>query len=145
MSIERGSDRGGDGRRHDEGPPPPGVPTDAAAARALVRNLLDEQFCGGIGADDVIMSDAMLVTSELVTNAIRHGGGLTGFRAELTSEGLVLNVADANPAAPRTISAAPDTVRVGGYGWPLIRRLAKDVTITPLASGKSIDVLVALF
>ncbi|WP_405455624.1 ATP-binding protein [Streptomyces sp. NBC_00101] len=123
------------------------VPRDAAAARAIVRELLDEQFCTllGMDPDDVVISDAMLVTSELVTNAIRHGGGLTGFSARLSGEGLLLDVADASSAEPRTEVTLPDTVRVGGYGWPLVRRLSKRVTITRLTCGKRISVLITLF
>ncbi|MFF7361869.1 ATP-binding protein [Streptomyces sp. NPDC008125] len=123
------------------------LPGDAAAARAIVRELLDEQFCtlGGMDPDDVVISDALLVTSELVTNAIRHGGGLTGFSARLSGEGLLLDVADASPAEPRTAVPLPDTVRVGGYGWPLVRRLSKRVTITQQERGKRISVLITLF
>ncbi|MFD6529870.1 ATP-binding protein [Streptomyces sp. NPDC060184] len=123
------------------------LPGDAAAARAIVRELLDEQFCtlAGMDPDDVVISDAMLVTSELVTNAIRHGGGLTGFSARLSGEGLLLDVADASPAEPRTTVAVSGTVRIGGYGWPLVRRLSKRVTITRQARGKRISVLITLF
>lgn len=135
--------------RDDCGPVGTGVllPGDAAAARAIVRELLDEQFCtlGGMDRDDVVISDAMLVTSELVTNAIRHGGGLTGFSARLSGEGLVLEVADASPDEPRTVAPAVDTVRVGGYGWPLVRRLSTWVTITRQARGKKISALITLF
>ncbi|MEU1087983.1 ATP-binding protein [Streptomyces sp. NPDC005576] len=135
--------------REDCGPVGTGVllPGDAAAARAIVRELLDEQFCtlGGMDRDDVVISDAMLVTSELVTNAIRHGGGLTGFSARLSGEGLVLEVADASPDEPRTVAPTADTVRVGGYGWPLVRRLSTWVTITRQARGKKISALITLF
>ncbi|MCX5401275.1 ATP-binding protein [Streptomyces sp. NBC_00102] len=135
--------------REENGPvgTEPPLPGDAAAARAMVRELLDEQFCslGGMDPDDVVISDAMLVTSELVTNAIRHGGGLTGFRARLSGEGLLLDVADASPREPRTVPSLPGTVRVGGYGWPLVRRLSSRVTITREARGKRISVLITLF
>ncbi|WP_299531548.1 ATP-binding protein [uncultured Streptomyces sp.] len=148
MSTERTID----GARDDLGEggttgPSPNVPADAAAARAVVRTLLDDEFCTlrDVGMDDVVISDAMLVTSELVTNAIRHGGGLTAFSAELTVEGLLLSVSDANPAVPVTVAPRPGAIQIGGYGWPLVHRLCKRVTVTPHSAGKRVSVLVALF
>ena len=35
-------------------------------------------------------------------------------------------------------------MRVGGYGWPLIRRLARDIAVIPRSGGKIISVLVPL-
>ncbi|MEU1435878.1 ATP-binding protein [Streptomyces sp. NPDC005786] len=124
------------------------VPQSAAAARDAVMRLLMSQFCGPAGeelAADVAVADALLVTSELVTNAIRYGGGLTGFTAELTNEGLRLSVADANPDPP--IEHDPETSvvgRVGGYGWALVRRLAKHVSVTVHPGGKRIVALIPL-
>ncbi|MFC8230780.1 ATP-binding protein [Streptomyces sp. NPDC057287] len=133
------------------GPPtdtgrPPGVPRNAAAARDVVTRLLEAQFCGlgGEGPADVVVADALLVTSELVTNAVRHGGGLTGFAAEITDDGLLLTVADASTRAPVTEKRDPGTNPVGGYGWMLVRRLAKQVSVTYLPGGKNIVALVAL-
>lgn len=81
---------------------PASVPRNAAAARETVTRLLASRIHGpaGEGLAEVVVSDALLVTSELVTNAFRHGGGLTGFTAELTGEGLLLAVADASTDAP---------------------------------------------
>ncbi|WP_107499032.1 ATP-binding protein [Streptomyces sp. SM10] len=126
--------------------PPPGVPRNAAAARDVVTRLLEAQFCGlaGEGPADVVVADALLVTSELVTNAVRHGGGLTGFTAEVTDDGLLLTVADASTRAPVTEERSPGVVSVGGYGWLLVRRLAKRVSVTYLPGGKHIVALVAL-
>ncbi|MFF2730011.1 ATP-binding protein [Streptomyces sp. NPDC058008] len=124
----------------------PGVPRNAAAARAVVTRLLESQFCvlDGEGPADVVVADALLVTSELVTNAVRHGGGLTGFRAEITDDGLLLTVADASTRAPVTVERDPGTASIGGYGWPLVLRLARRVAVTHLPGGKHIVALVAL-
>jgi anti-sigma regulatory factor (Ser/Thr protein kinase) len=126
---------------------PPGLPQSAAAARDTVTRLLEAHFCAldEEGLADVVVADALLVTSELVTNAIRHGGGLTGFRAEITDDGLLLTVADASPRAPVTAERDPSDVPAGGYGWLLVRRLAKRVSVTCLPGGKRIVALVALF
>ncbi|MFB8029091.1 ATP-binding protein [Streptomyces sp. NPDC056465] len=126
--------------------PLPSVPRNAAAARDIVTQLLEAQFCGmgGEGPADVVVADALLVTSELVTNAVRHGGGLTGFAAEITDDGLLLTVADASTQAPVTEKRDPGVASVGGYGWLLVRRLAKRVSVTYLPGGKHIVALVAL-
>ncbi|MFB4423694.1 ATP-binding protein [Streptomyces sp. QL37] len=124
----------------------PGVPRNAAAARDAVVRLLQERFCGlgGEGPADVVVADALLVTSELVTNAVRHGGGLTGFTTEITDEGLLLTVSDASTQPPVTTERDPSVAPVGGYGWPLVHRLAKRVSVTYLPDGKHIVALVAL-
>nr|WP_249924634.1 hypothetical protein [Streptomyces californicus] len=88
------------------------VPANAADARDAVMRLLTTQFCGPVSeglAADVVVADALLVTSELVTNAVRHGGGITGFAAELTDEGLRLTVMDASRELP--VDSADDSAR----------------------------------
>ncbi|MEU0135586.1 ATP-binding protein [Streptomyces sp. NPDC006296] len=124
----------------------PAVPQNAAAARDVVTRLLEAEFCalGGEAPADVVVADALLVTSELVTNAVRHGGGLTGFTAEITDDGLLLTVADASTRAPVTSERDPAAASIGGYGWLLVRRLARQVSITYLPGGKNIVALVAL-
>ncbi|KOU06095.1 hypothetical protein ADK88_16195 [Streptomyces sp. NRRL F-2295] len=124
------------------------VPANAADARDAVMRLLTTQFCGPVSeglAADVVVADALLVTSELVTNAVRHGGGITGFAAELTDEGLRLTVMDASRELP--VDSADDSARpgrIGGYGWPLIRRLSQQVTVTLQPGGKRIVALIPL-
>ncbi|MFF3014943.1 ATP-binding protein [Streptomyces sp. NPDC057939] len=110
-----------------------------AGARHAVAELLGQ---AGIGLDGVTAADALLVTSELVTNAIRHGGGITRFRTGTADGALHLSVSDANPHVPFARTAEPD--HPGGFGWPLIQRLAERVEITPLTDGKTITVVVRL-
>ncbi|MCY0963440.1 ATP-binding protein [Streptomyces sp. H27-H5] len=110
------------------------VPATAAAARARVCDLLRR---AGISLDSVTAADTLLVTSELVTNAIRHGGGLTAFHTEIADDTLLLSVADANPHAPEPRTGTPD--RPGGYGWPLIKRLTERVDIRSHLDGKTIS------
>lgn len=125
------------------------VPTNAGEARHAVMQILASQFGEQIGdglAADVVVADALLVTSELVTNAFRHGGGLTGFSAELTDEGLRLVVADASPDLPVAgdTDGPADGDRIGGYGWSLICRLAKHVSVHAHPDGKRIVALILL-
>ncbi|MFD7613867.1 ATP-binding protein [Streptomyces sp. NPDC059828] len=132
-------------------------PGSAAEARATVRGLLSERLGtgdSGAGAaggsarriEESRLADALLVTSELVTNAILHGGGVTRFAARITREGLRLQVTDRSRVRPATVSRTNDSYGTlpGGHGWPLIQRLCRDITITPLRGGKTIQVLVGL-
>ncbi|MFD7098072.1 ATP-binding protein, partial [Streptomyces xanthophaeus] len=82
---------------------------------------------GSPSAHDAL-TDALLVTSELVSNAIRHGGGLLDFSAAVVEDGLRLVVTDASSDAPFVTPRRAGTVPVGGFGWPLVLRLARSVT-----------------
>ncbi|MGW8065753.1 ATP-binding protein [Streptomyces ziwulingensis] len=120
-------------------------PASAAEARARVRLLLDAH---PVALSRTVVDDILLVTSELVTNALRHGGGLTAFRAALEPRGLSIAVTDRSPARPRTAVPAPAPARgpadrLGGFGWPLIQRLSRSVTITPAPPGKTIEAVVS--
>ncbi|NEC63680.1 ATP-binding protein [Streptomyces sp. SID9727] len=121
------------------------VPQSAAAARDAVTALLTTQFCALAGPEmtaDVVVADALLVTSELVTNAVVHGGGVTGFAAELHGDGLTITVSDASPDLP--VDRAGAAGWVGGYGWTLVCRLATRVVVDAGPGGKSITALVAM-
>ncbi|CAM5458312.1 MULTISPECIES: ATP-binding protein [Streptomyces] len=133
------------------------VPATAGEARDLVQHALRDSFGpdavaeagGGLG-ESVVVADVLLVTSELVTNAIRHGGGLTGFDVQLGDAHLTLHVSDASSAVPTTTRADgpfdPDRPLVGGYGWPLVRRLAQDVSVRlQPGGGKCVTVTLPLF
>lgn len=68
----------------------------------------------------------VLVVSELVTNALRHGGGT--FNLHLTAHPDTVEVAvdDASPRTPLT--RTPDlNGGTGGFGWPMVNRLARAV------------------
>ncbi|MEU9237322.1 ATP-binding protein [Streptomyces subrutilus] len=115
------------------------VAATAAGARHRVSELLVRV---GVSLDSVIAADALIVTTELVTNAIRHGDGLTLFRTVLTGDALHLFVGDASPRSP---SARPHSPGLpGGHGWPLIHRLSENITITPFRDGKIIEAVVRL-
>ncbi|CAM5284858.1 non-specific serine/threonine protein kinase OS=Streptomyces tendae OX=1932 GN=GUR47_36190 PE=3 SV=1 [Streptomyces tendae] len=126
--------------------PAPGARGGAAAARAYAESVARTVW-GGPGREvreeDVV--DLLLVVSELVTNAIRHGEGLAGFEVRPTAQGLWIAVHDNSAAVPRAAYAFPITHPGGGYGWPLVARLARDIAVEPRpGGGKTISALVPL-
>ncbi|MFD4626955.1 ATP-binding protein [Streptomyces sp. NPDC058475] len=123
--------------------------TSASAARRHVQSLVREHWnspSAEVPQEAVI--DLLLVVSELVTNAIRHGEGLAGFHATVTEEGVRLHVRDNSDVVPADAYGSgeiPPGHPARGYGWPLIIRLSREITIEPSPEGgKTISVLVPL-
>lgn len=102
-------------------------PRDAAEARRAAASHLDrhEPALPAQTRDDVL-----LVVSELVTNALRHAGGVTGFRIAVRGAGVEVTVQDASPREPAVRTHTGDWTP-GGYGLPMIAKLA-EVAVTPL-------------
>ncbi|MER7747239.1 ATP-binding protein [Streptomyces bacillaris] len=121
-------------------------PRSAAEARDAVTRLLTEEF-GGLTDEtlaNVVVADALLVTSEIVTNALRHADGVTGFSARIIGGDLHLVVDDADPRHPVLQEPTPGSVGEGGYGWSLVHRLTARLSVTPHGGGKRIAAVVAL-
>lgn len=123
--------------------------TSAATARDHVLAVLrGRERASAAQPNDQAVTDLLLVTSELVSNAIRHGGGLVAFAATPTREGVRLHVHDRSAEIPSTAfgpGALPAGDTVGGYGWPLIITLARDIAIERCPDGgKIVTVLVPL-
>jgi anti-sigma regulatory factor (Ser/Thr protein kinase) len=117
--------------------PPAGIhvlqdPITAGAVRRLVRETLDARP-GPYSAQAV--GDAMLAASELATNAIVHGGGITRCQVQLVPLGLEVAISDAAPGLPHLAEQPADRSVGGGFGWRLIQKLALRVTVTPLEPG----------
>jgi anti-sigma regulatory factor (Ser/Thr protein kinase) len=119
----------------------------AEARRAVVRAVTERCRATHTPCDADALSDAVLVASELTTNAILHGGGVTDFRVDVVGPGVRVSVSDRSDEMP---VAMPPTDRqgrrrVGGRGWPIVCRLARDVRVSDLPSGgKCITVVVPL-
>ncbi|MGW0932479.1 ATP-binding protein [Streptomyces sp. NPDC002644] len=127
----------------------------ASAARAYAVSVVrDEWETAYRRAPEGALVDLRLVVSELVSNALRHGGGLTGFEVRPEAVGVRVFVHDASERVPRAMSAAGgfpegeehlERTAPGGYGWPLIHRLARDIRVERLPEGgKAVSVLVPL-
>ncbi|MFH8486736.1 ATP-binding protein [Streptomyces longisporoflavus] len=79
-----------------------------------------------------------LAVSELVTNVIRHArGNSCSLRLRARQDGVEVMVGDADPRPPQ--ERAPDLAGgTGGFGWPMVRQMAKEVTVTREPNGKTI-------
>ncbi|MEU4144132.1 ATP-binding protein [Streptomyces parvulus] len=120
----------------------------ADARQAVERAVTGRRDADGTWrCDAAALSDAVLVASELTTNAILHGGGITDFRVDVVGPGVRLSVSDRSHDLPVAVPPTDDQGRrrVGGRGWPIVCRLAHDVRVADLpAGGKCITVLVPL-
>ncbi|WP_199550696.1 ATP-binding protein [Streptomyces sp. N35] len=133
--------------RHHSGSPdrhsPPGTP---AEARARVKRLLALRF-GANGREltrDPGVADILLVTSELCSNALTHGGGIAAFGIHVEEDGVALEVADHSFQLPATRADAADAETPGGYGWKLVERLSGDVSVMLCSDGKVVSVWMPL-
>ncbi|MEU1293770.1 ATP-binding protein [Streptomyces sp. NPDC005840] len=122
------------------GMPPAGENTSpqtltVAQARDSVQRLLYAHYDATRTAPaKTEVQDALLVTSELVTNAVRHGGGLAAFSADVEHGELLLRITDNNPAPPGPADDT-DIDRPGGFGWALANRLCRALSVRPLPGG----------
>ncbi|MFJ2738591.1 ATP-binding protein [Streptomyces sp. NPDC087440] len=72
----------------------------------------------------------VLVVSELVTNAVRHGGGRYTLAFSASPDTLTVAVGDPSPEVPHERTPDLDDGS-GGFGWHLVNLLAHEVTIVP--------------
>jgi anti-sigma regulatory factor (Ser/Thr protein kinase) len=147
MELTEGTGPTTQGGTPPDRPTADGVRTAAQAreyAEAVVRRTGDADAGSGPRDEDVI--DLLLVVSELVTNAIRHGGGLTGFAAWPVPDGVRIAVHDRSDVVPPVAygqGSLPSGHIGSGYGWPLIIRLAREIAIDRRpGGGKTVTVLV---
>ncbi|MFB7454327.1 MULTISPECIES: ATP-binding protein [unclassified Streptomyces] len=117
------------------GPPP--LLTPAQARRLVSRTLT---ALGPLPPSQV--DDLLLVTSELVTNAHRHGGGVTSFGIAVGSDRVTVSVADASGEPPR--HELQGELRPGGFGWPIVLRLCREVSVDTRPDGKTVHAAVTV-
>lgn len=87
-------------------------------SRRFVADVLRSQ---GSAPDDAVL----LVTSELVTNAVRHGGGDVELRVIVEPGSVRLEVLDDGHAPLAAPESIPPPDSVGGRGLHLVRSVAR--------------------
>jgi anti-sigma regulatory factor (Ser/Thr protein kinase) len=87
-----------------------------------------------------VLDDAMLLTSELVTNAVRHAGHTSDDPIELTvsvdDDVVRVSVRDRGPGFDP--SEVPVRSEEGGWGLNLVRRLSSRWGVTPADDGTDV-------
>ncbi|MFD9271173.1 ATP-binding protein [Streptomyces goshikiensis] len=103
-----------------------------AQARQAARAFLEALGQPAISPDQA--DTVVLVVSELVTNALRHGGGAYTLRLAAHPGTIEVAVEDPSPWPPRM--RTPDLVDgTGGFGWHMVNDLAHHVVVTPGPEG----------
>ncbi len=112
-------------------------PSAAAAARRFVRETL---ISSGLPVDDDAVSDAVLLTSELVTNAVVHAGTPVQLTCRLNGTNIEVSVLDRHPARviPDPPGATAVVDRPSGRGLLLPAALSASWGVTYAASAKAV-------
>jgi serine/threonine-protein kinase RsbW len=103
----------------------PAAPASVALVRARIGTDLDL-----VSVDPAVIEDVLLVASELVTNAIRHGeplagdgGGEVTVAWQVDPQAIVVRVTDAGGAS-RPKVRHPSAREIGGRGLALVEAIA---------------------
>lgn len=103
-----------------------------AHARHWVRTFLD-----GMGADERCVEHAVLIASELTSNAIRHGiGEVVCELVWQTDQRCILTVIDFGPGTPDVVDREPG--EIGGLGLVIVDHLAREWGVAPFDGGKAV-------
>jgi anti-sigma regulatory factor (Ser/Thr protein kinase) len=117
-------------------------PMAAAAARRFVRDTLQSWVVTGGDADGHgLVDDAVLLTSELVTNAVVHAGTPVQVTCRLADDNVEVVVRDSQPASLVPEPPASDrgpTERTGGRGLLLPSALASAWGVTYGRTAKAV-------
>jgi anti-sigma regulatory factor (Ser/Thr protein kinase) len=105
-------------------------PSSVAEARNLVHAGLVE-----CGRED-LLDDAVLLTSELVTNATLHARSRIGLKLEVGAEGLRVAVSDESPAHPQKKHDRGELE--SGRGLLLVDSMADTWGVTQHGKGKAV-------
>ncbi|MER7342708.1 ATP-binding protein [Streptomyces sp. NPDC000075] len=105
----------------------------AARARAETVRFVADSVAGGRMVSEFVREAALLVASEMVTNAVRHTRGPCTLQLAWSREGLDIDVTDTSPNPP--CARPPDLAGGGGFGWPVVNLLASEVCVRPAAEG----------
>ncbi|GAA3164742.1 hypothetical protein GCM10010466_64550 [Planomonospora alba] len=105
------------------------APVSVREARSLVRREL-----AGWGADDLI-DDCVLIVSELVTNAVRHGGAACALRLGCDGAHVYGELFDPGAGTPRVCEAGMEAT--SGRGLQIVDTLADEWGVSwPDSGGK---------
>jgi anti-sigma regulatory factor (Ser/Thr protein kinase) len=87
------------------------------------------------GAGETVRRRAALVTSELVSNGVRHARGGLVLQVARLRDGVVVAVAD-DSAAPPVVQAAGRALAEGGRGLLIVERISDQLGWARTPTGK---------
>ncbi len=102
-----------------------------ARARAFVRD-----HCAQFEVSETVCDTAVLLVSELVTNAVEHARSRVRLAVAVSSVRVHVEVGDQNASLPAV--RHPDSSAVHGRGMAIVDVLAGDWGVRPEARGKTI-------
>ena len=104
---------------------------DTIQAPGLARRFV-ETHAASLPSD--VLQDALLLVSELATNAVRHGAAPISVQLLSNGDGAVrVEVHDAGTGVP--VPTTPEAADAGGRGLLIVAALASRWGVTPSASG----------
>lgn len=112
--------------------PLPSSPDSVRAARRQAR-----RFCATHSVDDDRVEATVLVTSELVTNALRHGTPPLAYNIAMDGTDVLVVVQDSDGRAPGDGKASPLSAD-SGRGLFIVSTVARAWGWTPCADGKHV-------
>ncbi|MFJ4865308.1 ATP-binding protein [Streptomyces sp. NPDC088748] len=120
----------------------PGTSRSKAGLRCGDARQVAREALSARGVGERLLDDVLTVVAELVSNAIRHAGGVTGFSVRCLPDAVAVEVSDASPVLPRSPGTPVEVP--GGFGWLVVNRLAARTEISADHSGKTITAYVPL-
>lgn len=105
-------------------------------ARDFAGAFLDRAVVRGVAVAGVKRGDALLVVSELVTNAVRHAPGPCTLALDLRDGLLQIAVSDVSARAPQPHSFGPG--RIGQHGLEIVLALCTRVDTLTTERGKTV-------
>ena len=100
------------------------LPRSPGSSR-LARDVMTE-CTDGLTSDE--REDALLLTSELVANALQHGKGVVTLRVARGSRDLLVEVSDEGHGA---VAMMPKATSLGGWGLRVVDVVAADWGVRP--------------
>ena len=100
----------------------------AAVARERIRSC-----CSDLAGET--LDDAVLLTSELVGNALRHGRPPAVLTVDISPSTVTIGVSDRDPWLPTTDPALPGPGEPSGRGLLIVQALAADWGVAPRRAG----------
>ncbi|MFI6874139.1 ATP-binding protein [Streptomyces sp. NPDC050400] len=116
-----------------------GCIADARMFAAAFLTQLRQEWC--VAVDRRTEGEALLVVSELITNADRHSPGPYVLELEGTAGQITVTVYDSSAAVPLRYPRDPS--RIGGHGMEIVDALA-EVTVERVPVGKRIRAVITL-